>query len=68
MLDIVGLATAYNIAAAGDEEARANARYLKERYIDQGKLGRASGEGFYKYNTAPHDRVRAQSTNKERQS
>jgi 3-hydroxyacyl-CoA dehydrogenase len=68
MLDIVGLATAYNIAAAGDEEARANARYLKERYIDHGKLGRASGEGFYKYNTAPHDRVRAQSTNKERQS
>jgi 3-hydroxybutyryl-CoA dehydrogenase len=68
MLDIIGLTTAYNIAAAGDEEARANARYLKERYIDQGKLGRASGEGFYKYNTAPHDRVRAQSTNKERQS
>jgi 3-hydroxybutyryl-CoA dehydrogenase len=67
MLDIVGLATAYNIAAAGDEEARANARYLKERYIDQGKLGRASGEGFYKYDTAPRDRVRAQSTEKDRQ-
>ena len=41
MLDIIGLTTAYNIAAAGDEQARANARYLKEHYIDQGKLGQA---------------------------
>jgi 3-hydroxybutyryl-CoA dehydrogenase len=48
----VGLATVYNIDAAGDEESRANARYLKEHYIDKGKLGRASGEGFYQYDTA----------------
>ena len=61
MLDIVGLTTAYNIAAAGDEQARANARYLKEHYIDQGKLGQASGEGFYKYDTTPQVRVRTQS-------
>ena len=61
MLDIIGLTTAYNIAAAGDEQARANARYLKEHYIDQGKLGQASGEGFYKYDTAPQVRVRTQS-------
>ena len=52
LLDIIGLTTAYNISASGDEESQANARYLKEHYIDQGKLGRASGEGFYKYNTA----------------
>ena len=57
MLDIIGLNTAYNIAAAGDEQARANARYLKEHYIDQGKLGQASGEGFYKYDTPPQVRV-----------
>src|SRR5262245_3665856 len=48
-LDIVGLNTAYNISAAGDEQNKANARYIKEHYIDQGKLGRATGEGFYKY-------------------
>jgi 3-hydroxybutyryl-CoA dehydrogenase len=52
-LDVIGLTTAYNIDAAGDEESRANARYLKEHYIDQGKLGRATGEGFYKYDTVP---------------
>jgi 3-hydroxyacyl-CoA dehydrogenase len=50
-LDVIGLTTAYNIDAVGDEESRANARYLKEHYIDQGKLGRATGEGFYKYDT-----------------
>jgi 3-hydroxyacyl-CoA dehydrogenase len=50
-LDVIGLTTAYNIDAVGDEESRANARYLKEHYIDQGKLGRSTGEGFYKYDT-----------------
>lgn len=61
ILDVVGLNTAYNIAAAGDEQAQANARYLKEHYIDQGKLGQASGEGFYKYDTASQVRVRTHS-------
>lgn len=61
ILDIVGLNTAYNIGAAGDEQGRANARFLKEHYIDQGKLGQASGEGFYKYDTAPQVSGRAQS-------
>lgn len=52
-LDVIGLRTAYNIDAAGDEQARANAQYLKEHYIDHGKLGRATGEGFYKYDAVP---------------
>ena len=38
-MDIAGLNTVYNIAAAGDEQGKANARYIKEHYIDQGKLG-----------------------------
>lgn len=59
-LDIVGLNTVYNIAAASDEQGKANARYIKEHYLDKGKLGRASGEGFYKYDTASRDRVRTQ--------
>jgi 3-hydroxyacyl-CoA dehydrogenase len=51
-LDVIGLNTVYNIDAAGDEESRANAAYLKEHYLDQGKLGRSSGEGFYTYDQA----------------
>ena len=58
LVDIAGLNTVYNIAAASDEQGKANARYIKEHYIDKGKLGRASGEGFYKYDTASRDRVR----------
>jgi 3-hydroxybutyryl-CoA dehydrogenase len=58
LVDIAGLNTVFNIAAASDEQGKANARYIKEHYIDKGKLGRASGEGFYKYDTASRDRVR----------
>lgn len=48
--DIVGLTTPYNIMSHGDAEAQNLAAWLKENYIDKGKLGLASGEGFYKYN------------------
>jgi 3-hydroxyacyl-CoA dehydrogenase len=60
LVDIAGLNTVYNIAAASDEQGKANARYIKEHYIDKGKLGRASGEGFYKYDTASRDPVRTE--------
>jgi 3-hydroxyacyl-CoA dehydrogenase len=54
ILDVVGLNTAYNISAAsGDQTLQAIAKYLKEHYIDEGKLGVASGEGFYKYAETP---------------
>jgi 3-hydroxybutyryl-CoA dehydrogenase len=50
IFDVVGLATAYNIAASSpDAGSQAFAQYLKDHYIDKGKLGVATGEGFYTY-------------------
>jgi 3-hydroxyacyl-CoA dehydrogenase len=49
ILDLVGLNTVYNINAAGNERQRRLARFLKENYIDKGKLGMDSGRGFYSY-------------------
>jgi len=50
--DVIGLNTPYNILLHGDERARALATWLKQNYIDKGKLGVASGEGFYSYRPA----------------
>ncbi len=50
VMDVIGLTTVYDVNAASDnEKTRAAGAYLKEHYIDKGKLGRASGEGFYNY-------------------
>ncbi|WP_242549731.1 3-hydroxyacyl-CoA dehydrogenase [Alicyclobacillus mali (ex Roth et al. 2021)] len=58
ILDTVGIRTAYNIASgkakAGNEAYVKLAEKLKSM-IDQGKLGRESGEGFYRY---PHPRFK----------
>ena len=48
--DIVGLTTAYNVASSSpDKKSQKFAALLKENYIDKGKLGTATGEGFYTY-------------------
>lgn len=47
--DIVGLTTAYNIASTHGGKQAEFARLLKENFIDKGKLGTATGEGFYSY-------------------
>ena len=47
--DIIGLNTPYNILAHGDANSQAIAAWIKDNYIDKGKLGIATGEGFYTY-------------------
>jgi 3-hydroxyacyl-CoA dehydrogenase len=52
--DMVGLETAYHIAShwgevKGDEQLRKNAEYFKKHFVDQGKLGVKTGEGYYKH-------------------
>jgi len=48
--DVIGLMTPYNVALADPRpKSQAFAKLLKEEYIDKGKLGVATGEGFYVY-------------------
>lgn len=52
--DLAGLNTAHRITQAiaeqtGDALLQKAAHRLKEEYLDQGKLGASSGEGFYRY-------------------
>lgn len=49
IFDIVGLNTAYHISLVGSPAQQKFAQYLKENYIDKGKLGVETGEGFYVY-------------------
>lgn len=54
MIDMVGMQTAYNVCQhwgtlLGDEQMLRNAEYVKTRFIDQGKLGLPTGEGYYRY-------------------
>lgn len=52
ILDSVGLDTAWHITSSqADKKSQAFAALLK-KYIDEGKLGVKTGEGFYKYPNA----------------
>ena len=54
IMDMVGMQTMYNIdkmwgEKSGDQALLDRAEYIQKNYIDKGKMGAASGEGFYKY-------------------
>lgn len=54
ILDVVGITTAYNINKIAAEATKdplkiKTAELLKANFIDKGKLGVSTGEGFYKY-------------------
>lgn len=54
IIDIVGMTTAYNISSYWgnenkDETLLAGASFIKENFIDKGKMGIRAGEGFYSY-------------------
>ncbi len=54
LVDIVGMETAFNVATYwgavnGDEQMLANAAYIKEHFIDKGRMGLQAGRGFYSY-------------------
>ncbi|WP_245949494.1 3-hydroxyacyl-CoA dehydrogenase [Echinicola strongylocentroti] len=53
-IDIIGMETAYNVNQMWGEQLQddhrlALAAYIKENFIDKGKMGVSSGEGFYSY-------------------
>lgn len=54
MMDVVGMKTVYDVCAYWghvnkDAQMLANADYIKTHFLDKGKLGLQSGEGYYRY-------------------
>ena len=49
ILDNIGLDTAWHVTKDRDDGASKSFATLLKTYVDQGKLGEKSGEGFYKY-------------------
>ncbi len=54
IIDLVGMNTVYNVLMlrykqTGNKTILERAQKIKEQFIDKGKLGVATGEGFYKY-------------------
>ena len=54
MIDIVGMKTAYDVCSHwgevnNDSQMLANAKYIKENFLDKGLLGMQTGKGYYSY-------------------
>ena len=54
IMDLVGMQTMYHVMLlkakqTGDEDVLKRAEAIKANFIDKGKMGMSSGEGFYKY-------------------
>ena len=54
IMDMIGMQTMYNLDILWGEKLKDQKRldraaYIKKNYIDKGKMGMNSGEGFYKY-------------------
>ena len=54
VMDVIGMQTMYNVdmmwgEKLGNQDMLDRAAILKKEYIDKGKMGVSSGEGFYKY-------------------
>ena len=49
IIDEIGLDTAWHVVHVFKDEKSKRFSKLLKSYIDQGKLGRKTGEGFYKY-------------------
>ena len=61
MLDVIGMKTAVDVLAywgdqANDAQMLSNAAYIKERFLDQGHLGLATGSGYYSYPNPSYER------------
>ncbi len=61
ILDVIGMETAYNVAAYwgevnGDEQFKKNAAYMKKHFVDPNKLGMKTGEGYYTYPNPAYQR------------
>ena len=61
MIDMVGMQTALNVLSYWgsrnrDEQMLSNAAYIKARFVDHGKLGLPTGEGYYRYPDPAYER------------
>jgi 3-hydroxybutyryl-CoA dehydrogenase len=62
LIDVVGMKTIFDILshwghANGDEQMLRNAEYIKKNFLDRGKLGLQTGQGYYTYPDPAYQRA-----------